>query len=72
MYPQSLFQQEALDQGGEAILKAPRKVAFLAATEIDTLSGTIRKLCGLDEIQVPVTGYEYMERERVQLVQGLA
>ncbi|KAG5186261.1 thioredoxin [Tribonema minus] len=41
----------ALEQGGAAVLEAPRKATFLAATEIDQLSATIRKLSGLEEIQ---------------------
>eukprot|EP00953_Heterococcus_sp_UTEX-ZZ885_P035497 18327-Heterococcus_DN1.PRE.1 len=41
----------AIESGGAALLTAPRKVAFLAATEIDQLSGAIRKICNLDEIQ---------------------
>jgi hypothetical protein len=44
--------QAAIESGGAALLTAPRKVAFLAATEIDQLSGAIRKICNLDEIQV--------------------
>eukprot|EP00612_Vaucheria_litorea_P000219 CAMPEP_0171452890 /NCGR_PEP_ID=MMETSP0945-20130129/818_1 /TAXON_ID=109269 /ORGANISM="Vaucheria litorea, Strain CCMP2940" /LENGTH=321 /DNA_ID=CAMNT_0011977649 /DNA_START=613 /DNA_END=1578 /DNA_ORIENTATION=+ len=41
----------ALEKGRLALLTAPRKATFLAATEIEQLSTTVRKLCGLEEIQ---------------------
>lgn len=61
--------EAAADAGGAALLTAPRRVAFLAATEIDELSRAIRQLCSLNEIQGK---WKFMKSKKALMVPRLA